>query len=308
MKILQIRKKSGGIRTVYVPEDAHKAYLRSILPRLNVLQAKFLNWHERNILQGMRGRRISERNRVEMPFLHGFLPGASPVSNALVHTDYDYTLSVDIKDCFDSTSLSAVQTGCGSDIQLQRFLAEQQWAMFEQGAARQGLPTSPALANIALATVDRTLLANSHRLWQQGLPSRWYRDTVNDRGIAFDIHDFLNRSVANRSVFASEHAWAYTRYADDITISANSEAFIRAVMAGMGDWVATTCFEINVRKTRLQTSRFGKRVITGVAVDVGIAARRATRRKLRAAEHQDNKSSAEGLKAWSQLKLPAKLV
>jgi hypothetical protein len=64
-------------------------------------------------------------------------------------------------------------------------------------------------------------------------------------------------------------------------------------------------FEINHRKTRLQSSTAGRRIITGVGVgDDGLYPTRALKRKLRAAIHQKHGNSARGLAEVAKLKVP----
>ena len=105
----------------------------------------------------------------------------------------------------------------------------------------------------------------------------------------------------------------YTRYADDLTISFHRDpsefrfeflkgktAMHEAVQAVLG-----TDFQLNRRKTHMMHASGGRRVITGVAVgNTEIYPTRAVRRKLRAARHQNNTASAQGLAEWCKLRAP----
>lgn len=68
--------------------------------------------------------------------------------------------------------------------------------------------------------------------------------------------------------------------------------------------IAETGFRVNDTKTRLQVASFGRRTITGVAVDNKIQATCAARRKLRAALHNKNQTAARGLEEWIKTKMP----
>ena len=64
-------------------------------------------------------------------------------------------------------------------------------------------------------------------------------------------------------------------------------------------------FIINERKTRIQSHVSGRRVISGISVDkFNLYPTRKTRKKIRAAAHQNNASSLRGLTEWSKCKLP----
>lgn len=124
MIIIRIRKRNGKLRVIYAPTRKHKAALRYMLPRLNAYQAA-----------------LCDRDIV-----HGFMPGRSPVTAALPHVGYQFTLSADLSEFFDTVEAGMLP----SEVQTQPF-------MFVNKRARQGLPTSPALANLAAIGMDHDI-------------------------------------------------------------------------------------------------------------------------------------------------------
>ena len=98
----------------------------------------------------------------------------------------------------------------------------------------------------------------------------------------------------------------YTRYADDLVFSFDErrhagqiETIVRQVLAKFG-------FEVNERKTTLQDAKNGRIVINGLAIDShGLHPTRRTKKKARAAAHQQNASSLFGLLEWQKCKLPS---
>lgn len=125
MRVHKIKKKNGGTRVIYCPNAAEKAALRKLLPSL------------------------SAKVKAACPDnCHGFIPGRSPVTNARSHVNFQYTTCFDLKDFFDNIRPEQVDG-----------LSEQERdACFFRGAPRQGLPTSPAIANIAAAKLDAAIL------------------------------------------------------------------------------------------------------------------------------------------------------
>jgi hypothetical protein len=128
-------KKAGGKRVITVPTP--------ILKRLQ--------------------RRIYANGLSHLPLpepCHGFRPGRSIVTNARPHARQLLVVNVDIQAFFPSTSLGAVKgvlkrhysrTLSGGAIHL---LSE---ICCFNGALPTGAPTSPTLANLVLAPVDRAL-------------------------------------------------------------------------------------------------------------------------------------------------------
>lgn len=235
MRVIQIPKCKGKFRTIYVPDSNEKWELKRLLP---------------NIVKCMT---MQSAAHVQ----HGFYPGRSPVTNAMQHKGYRYTLSFDLQDFFDtvteeSLALFAFDSRC-----------------FVDGAARQGLPTSPVIANIAANKMDEMILALAGRKGR-----------------------FLNEFV-------------YTRYADDLTFSFDDPRMVSMLKAQIPEIVAACGFKLNLRKTKVQCAVSGRRIVTGVGVDQEtIHPTRYLRRKLRAALHRKNYSQANGLREQLKLKLP----
>lgn len=95
----------------------------------------------------------------------------------------------------------------------------------------------------------------------------------------------------------------YTRYADDITISSNNLDELKRIKDEIECKLNEMGFTLN-NKTKLQTSKGGRRIITGLSVDSDVRRTRKIARKLRAAQHQNNKNSANGLKEWAKCPVP----
>jgi len=137
---------------------------------------------------------------------------------------------------------------------------------FIDGTAKQGLPTSPIIATIAFLPFDKR----------------------------------ITNALAKIGIDA-----VYTRYADDLVFSFqdhNSAGKIKTVVRQI---VTDGGFRMNETKTRLQDAKNGRKVITGIAIDHhGLHSTRRTKKKIRAALHQDNQDSLKGLTEWSKCKLP----
>ena len=123
--IIRIPKGNGKFRTIYVPRADVKGKLRAVIPTLEELAL----------------------DKCPPDVVHGFWPARSCVTNAAMHVGYEFTVCFDFRDFFDHCTLAMIQ-----DAQVQ---GVQQ--LFPDGAARQGLPTSPAVANICASRLDWAL-------------------------------------------------------------------------------------------------------------------------------------------------------
>ena len=111
----------------------------------------------------------------------------------------------------------------------------------------------------------------------------------------------LDRSIMRE---CSQRGVMYTRYADDITLSCNNKEILERTFRRIRRWIINQKFYIADGKTKFQSSKGGRRIITGVAVDDKVYAPRKFRRRMRAAEHQGNTTSLEGMEQWAALNMP----
>lgn len=234
MKVFHIRKPNGKMRTIYAPSREERAALRALLPALEDIQRK-----------------------VCLPrIVHGFAKGRSCVTNARAHRGRKHTLCMDLSNFFDTVTRDKLDWVVPVGI-LREILVD--------GAARQGLPTSPAAANIAAARMDTQI-------------DRWCK------------------RQGPRVV--------YTRYADDLAISTDDETILARALEEIPSIVERLGFKVAVEKTHLYHARDGRRIVTGVSVDKEVYPTRAAKRRLRAARHQGRNRQAAGLAEWCSLKLP----
>lgn len=235
MQLVQIpKRKKGEFRTIAVPTPEQKAILRFELDSLN-----------------------DKATKLCAPNVHGFMIGRSPVTNAKEHLGYAYTLSFDLSDFFDTVTEMHLK-GKMPQEQIDKVLID--------GRAWQGLPTSPAVANIAAVSMDEAILKR--------------------------IKDRPNL--------------VYTRYADDLTFSFDDFRNAKFLKQAVPEIISRCGFKTNKSKTRLQDALYGRRTITGISVGVqDISVCRSVKRKLRAAKHQKEEYSARGLEEWSKLKAPS---
>lgn len=252
MREMEIPKKSGGFRTVVVQDPVSKHKYRLVGHELDKL------------IDGRQNSHIT-----------GFRPGQSPVTNALQHVGYKFTLSMDIKDFFDSVGLKELlNAGCPRALAKQALYRPRKkkttplpLGHHGHGFARQGLSSSPAAANLAGTVFDDKILK-----------------TIQGCGVRI----------------------TYTRYADDLNISCDDVEILKKLRYEIAEHVLSSGFSINPKKTRIQSSSFGNRIICGVSVGAtGISVPRRFKRKLRAALHSHpNSNKTAGMMEWAKLRPP----
>lgn len=237
-QISKIPKSRTSFRTIYKISESDKNILRMALPyledRMTSLDSNDLNY--------------------------AFLKNKNCSLHAFQHIGYQYTLSLDIENFFDSVKKEHV-----SSVLHQNIID----LCFINGAPRQGLPTSPIISSIAFLPCDSLIL---------------------------------------KTLYSLRIEAKYTRYADDLIFSFNNKNYSGKITTLVKQIIEEFGFKLNVRKTKLQNSRNGRRIITGIGVDNhGLHATRKSIKKLRAAIHQENSPSSEGLSEWVKCKLPKSL-
>lgn len=161
MRIVQIPKRNGKFRTIYIPTREQRDKLRELVPELMALHAM----------------RPSSRA------VHGFYKDRSPVTNALEHVNREYTITFDMRDFFDTVTEELID-GMFPATLLEDVLVD--------GAARQGLPTSPALANLAASTLDQAILRWSRM--RKAIYTR-YADDLTISTDSADVRDEALRDI-----------------------------------------------------------------------------------------------------------------
>lgn len=235
MKIVKIpKKKRGEFRTIYIPNHEEKLTLKAMVGNID-----------------QKVQKIAQPN-----IIHGFSKAKSPVTNAKSHCGFLYSTCFDLKDFFDTVKAEHLNG---------KLSKEELDVVLVDGSPRQGLPTSPAVANLAAVEMDKAI-------------QKW----IKKNGLHI----------------------VYTRYADDLTFSYNELSNKEILLSEIPKIISRCGFIVNPNKTRTMSSASGRRIITGIAVDDTIHPTRAVKRKLRAAQHQNNESSIAGLSEWCKLKSP----
>jgi len=235
-RTVYLPKSKGQYREIYIIGKPDRDRLRSYLPYLQ--------------------ERIDELDSTCS--VVAFRDNRNCAFNAKQHLGYAYTLSLDIEDFFDSVSEKHLK-GLVSDEIITECLIE--------GSPKQGLPTSPQLANIALVEADTKIIE------------------------------------AIQGLVGAE--FVYTRYADDLFFSFYDSSYAPLIEQLVGEILKDLGFELNERKTHLQSAQNGRVVITGIALDhKKIRPTRKTQKKIRAAAHQGHSKSLRGLQEWASCKLP----
>lgn len=233
----EIDKRNGGVRKIYIPSKHDSEQLKKILPSLERIYAEQIN------------------NRSS--YAYAFVKKRNCALMAAQHIGFQYTLSLDIENFFDSITRR----------HLTKFIPRTtlDYCLID-GAPRQGLATSPILSNIAFLPIDELIVDSLERLEIKAI---------------------------------------YTRYADDLVFSFNKKESLKPLHQQVELILRIFGFSLNVRKTKLQSASNGRRVITGIGVDGhGIYPTRKTLKKIRAARHQMNVRSLNGLRQWAQCNLP----
>lgn len=134
---VEIKKRSGKLRTLAIPHSTIK------------------------ILQGDLARTLNALYRPR-PSAHGFLPGRSIKSNAAVHVGRKWILNIDLEDFFPSIHFGRVLGAFTGVFRISREaarpLAELCCAPTDAGGVLpQGAPTSPILSNVVCGSLDSAL-------------------------------------------------------------------------------------------------------------------------------------------------------
>lgn len=206
---------------------------------------------------------------------HGFRAGRSIVSNAAPHVGAALVINVDLRDFFPTVTYRRVRglfrkLGYGEEVATVLAL----------------LCSEPETTTAALDGVTY-YVARGERHLPQGAPT------------SPAITNLMCRRLdARLAGFARKHGFAYTRYADDLTLSARDPgADIGAALAVLHKVVRAEGWEVHPDKVRVQR-RGSRQEVTGIVVNERLGIDRRVLRRFRALLHQIGQTGPAG-KQWN---------
>lgn len=202
---------------------------------------------------------------------HAFVVGKNCATNARMHIQGRYILSIDIESFFESLTVEHIKHYISAEISNWCFVKKDANSQENKNNSilPQGFCTSPVIANIAMIDVDKMIVNN------------------------------IIRNNPHQALIC------YSRYADDLTFSFNDSGCKDFIISEIVKILRYFGLKINKRKISFYDKKNGRAVISGIGVDnVNIYPTRKTLKKLRASIHQGNKGQERGLREWSLCKIP----
>jgi retron-type reverse transcriptase len=234
------RKKNGRFRTIYAPNE-----------KLKTAQREFADW-----LQNHYKDKFTKNYQVT-----GFVPGKSIADNAKPHLNKDWVINLDVKDFFPS---------CGERFVSNTFSNLPKSKSLRYLLSRQK-PTAYKNSRVG-DLLDLTMISrNGKRELPQGSPA----SPVIANLIAIDYLDPMINNVMSDKLggFAATQR-AFTRYADDITISFNyrgsykdGREIAKELVQEIEIQMTHNChFDLKSNKTKIK-HRSQQQIVTGVLVN-----------------------------------------
>lgn len=213
------------------------------------------------------------------PATHGFVPGRSTVTNAAPHVGRKALINTDLKDFFPTITFARVK------------------------GVFQNLGYSPAAATIlALLCTEspRRPMVYAGKAYEVAVGPRVLPQGACTSPALSNL--IARRMDARLNGIATKLGWTYTRYADDLTFSADGETAekIGYVLARIRHIAQDEGFAVNEKKTRVQRPNTAQ-TVTGLVVNQHVAVPRDVVRRLRAILHR---AATEGLEAQNRDRHP----
>ncbi len=195
---------------------------------------------------------------------HGFVANRSTLTNATPHVQKATVVNADVKDFFPSITFPRVK------------------GVFQQ------LGYSPAAATVLALLCTECSRARvtfeGRELWVATGP----RGLPQGASTSPALSNLVARGLDGRLAgLAKKLGWTYTRYADDLTFSANAEGSAKTawLLARLRHIVGEENFVVNEKKTRVQRPN-AQQTVTGIVVNQHPNIPRDTVRRIRAILHR----------------------
>jgi RNA-directed DNA polymerase len=215
---------------------------------------------------------------------HGFVAKRSVKTGAALHVGKRVVMRLDLRDFFPTVTMPRVR---GYLIALgYAYPVAATIAVLATEAPRQRVEIDGIVFHVPVGP----------RVCVQGAPT--------SPGLCNAIAGKLDRRIA---ALARRAGFAYTRYADDLTLSGDGVDAAHRLRKQLERVIREEGFEVNEAKTRVMTSGGAQRV-TGVTVNQVLGLSREERRRIRAMIHRADpveRRHLEGLLAWVEMLNPA---
>ncbi|GHU03375.1 hypothetical protein FACS1894158_01640 [Betaproteobacteria bacterium] len=210
------------------------------------------------------------------PAAHGFIPGRSIRSNAEPHVGRAVVINLDLKDFFPSIHYPRIK-GVFREL-----------GYSEQIASLLGLLCTETPVDEVAIDNERYFVANGPRHLPQGAP-----------GSPMLTNLLCRRLDARLLGIAKKLGFEYTRYADDLTFSADeaTQKYVGKLLWRVRQVIGEEGFTLHPDKQQVMR-RSHQQHVTGLVVNDKLSIDRATLRRFRATLHQVETSGAEG-KHWN---------
>ena len=202
---------------------------------------------------------------------HGFVPQRSIITNAAPHLAKKVVINIDMKDFFPTVTYRRVKglfKGMGYSEQIAIVLAL--------------LCTEPQIDEVTLDG-QNYYVAQGERYLPQGAPTSPAITNI-----------LCSRLDSRFAGMCRKLGWTYTRYADDLTFSADKIEDINRVLWQSKQIVESEGFVLHPKKIKVM--RVGsKQEVTGIVVNKNLNVPRAKLKQFRAVLHQIDKNGVEGI-------------
>jgi RNA-directed DNA polymerase len=197
---------------------------------------------------------------------HGFVADRSTLTNAKPHEKQDIVINVDLENFFPSITFQRVR------------------GIFEQVGYSGQVAT--ILALLCTESPRHEVEHDGKKLWVAVGPRALPQGACTSPALSNRVCVRLDRRL---TALAKRHGWTYTRYADDLTLSASGDACqqLARIKDGVNKIVADEGFKVHPKKQRV-LRQSARQEVTGVVVNAGAHVPRTELRRLRAILHDAN--------------------
>jgi len=215
-----IPKGRNQYRTIYIVDKEWNSILQSHLPYLHKQYEKL------------------DKAKVN----YGFVKGKNCALNAMQHIGYDYTLTLDLENFFESVNINHVKGFLKSDILEYCFI---------DGSPRQGLSTSPLIATIAFLKCDQQIVSILRKSDIKAIYTRY----ADDLTISFNQREQSGKIEFLISQIVESHGFKINKWKTRLQISSNGRVVVNGIAVDQRGLHPTRKIKKKIRAAMHQMNR-----------------------------------------------------